>query len=292
MFRLAPRINAAGRMSSPELATQLLLARDPASAAEAQRLAEQLDAENTRRREEEAATVDAARQLVDDDPDVAARHGLVVWGDGWHRGVIGIVASKLVDHFARPAIVLSVEDGEAHGSGRSIPGFDLLGALEQCSDLLVRFGGHRQAAGLVIETARLAEFQRRFAEHADRTLTSDDLVPRLDVDGHLPLTAIGSRLVAELNAMEPFGSGNRRPVFSAEPVEVVDGPHPLKEQHLRMTVQQGRARFRAVAWRAAERIGAFTDRGSGLNLAYSLTENTYQGNAFLQLTVADAIEAR
>ena len=154
-FRVAPRINAAGRMSTPELATQLLLATDPATADQARQLAEDLDAENTRRREEEAATVAAAEQAIERDPALGAQHALVVWAEGWHRGVIGIVASKLVERFARPVIVLSVDGPVAHGSGRSIPGFDLLGALEQCADVLARFGGHRHAAGLVVETARL-----------------------------------------------------------------------------------------------------------------------------------------
>ena len=291
-FRVAPRINAAGRMSSPDLATRLLLATDRGSEFEARELAAQLDAENTRRRDEEATVVAEARRVIERDPEIGAGSGLVVWGEGWHRGVIGIVASKLVDRFARPAIVLSIDGDQAHGSGRSIPGFDLLGALERCADLLTRFGGHRQAAGLVLETARLKEFRVRFAEHAGQVLRPEDLVPRLTVDGPLPLTAIGGGLLADLSAMEPFGIGNPRPVFHAAPVEVVDGPHTLKERHLRMTVRQGRARFPAIAWRAAERAATFTDHRMGLNLAYSLTENTYQGSTSLQLTVADAIEAR
>ncbi len=291
-FRVAPRINAAGRMSSPDLATRLLLATDRGSESEARELAAQLDAENTRRRDEEATVVAEARRVIERDPEIGAGSGLVVWGEGWHRGVIGIVASKLVDRFARPAIVLSIDGEQAHGSGRSIPGFDLLGALERCADLLTRFGGHRQAAGLVLETARLKEFRVRFAEHAGQVLRPEDLVPRLTVDGPLPLTAIGGGLLADLSAMEPFGIGNPRPVFHAAPVEVVDGPHTLKKSHLRMTVRQGRARFPAIAWRAAERAATFTDHRMGLNLAYSLTENTYQGSTSLQLTVADAIEAR
>ena len=291
-FRVAPRINAAGRMSSPDLATRLLLATDRGSESEASELAAQLDAENTRRRDEEATVVAEARRVIERDPEIGAGSGLVVWGEGWHRGVIGIVASKLVDRFARPAIVLSIDGEQAHGSGRSIPGFDLLGALERCADLLTRFGGHRQAAGLVLETARLKEFRVRFAEHAGQVLRPEDLVPRLTVDGPLPLTAIGGGLLADLSAMEPFGIGNPRPVFHAAPVEVVDGPHTLKKRHLRMTVRQGRARFPAIAWRAAERAATFTDHRMGLNLAYSLTENTYQGSTSLQLTVADAIEAR
>ena len=144
-FMLAPRVNAAGRMATPDLATRLLLAVDESQAAEARQLAERLDTENTRRREEEAEILKQARRAIVADPEIGAQNLLVVWGEGWHRGVIGIVASKLVDQFCRPTLVLSVDGDVAHGSGRSIPGFDLLGALERCHNLFERFGGHHQA---------------------------------------------------------------------------------------------------------------------------------------------------
>src|SRR5205085_1036708 len=152
-FMLAPRVNAAGRMSTPDIAARLLLAADEGMAEEVRTLAMQLDGENVRRQEEEAEIVAAAKKIVQTDPEVGARSVLVVAGDGWHRGVIGIVASKLVDAFYRPAIVLSIEDGVAHGSCRSIPRFDLLAALERCASFFIRFGGHKQAAGLTMDAA-------------------------------------------------------------------------------------------------------------------------------------------
>jgi single-stranded DNA-specific DHH superfamily exonuclease len=150
-FMVAPRVNAAGRMSTPDLATRLLLASDETLGDEARELAQRLDGENIRRQEEEAEILAAAKKVVQTDPAIGARSVLVVAGEGWHRGVIGIVASKLVDAFHRPAIVLSVADGVAHGSCRSIPDFDMLAALERCSSLFIRFGGHQQAAGLTLE---------------------------------------------------------------------------------------------------------------------------------------------
>ena len=174
-FRLAPRINAAGRMSTPDLATRLLLIADEGRTAEAKSLAEQLEAENLRRQQEEADILSAARRRVDTDPDVGAHAILVVWGDGWHRGVIGIVASKLVDAFHRPAIVFAIDGDLAYGSGRSIPGFDLLGALEHCGDLFTRFGGHRHAAGMTIESGRLKDLRTRITAFADDRLGPDDL---------------------------------------------------------------------------------------------------------------------
>ena len=286
-FVLAPRVNAAGRMSTPDLATRLLLAVDEEMTGEAQVLAEQLDAENSRRREEEAGILNDALQLVTAEPALAGQNILVVWGERWHRGVIGIVASKLVDQFCRPAIVLSVEDDVAHGSGRSVPGFDLLAALEHCADLFERFGGHRQAAGLVIETARLKDFRQRITDYSNEKLAPEHLMPRLAIDAPLPLTGINGALLEGLGALEPFGAGNPRPVFHADGVEIIDGPHTLKAQHLRMTLRQGRSRFRAVAWRAAERESFIRQRRAAVDLAFSLTENNYRGESHIELTVAD-----
>ena len=286
-FMLAPRVNAAGRMASPDLATRLLLAVDQSQAAEAHQLAQRLDAENIRRREEEAEILKQARRVIASDPEIGAQNMLVIWGDAWHRGVIGIVASKLVDQYCRPALVISIDRDVAHGSGRSIPGFDLLGALEQCHDLFERFGGHRQAAGVVLEAARLPELRQRLAQLANTQLGPENLVPRLGIDASLPLSSITKSLLEGLGALEPFGPANRRPVFQAEPVEIVDGPHTLKDRHLRMTVRQERRRFRAVAWRAAERQEFFRAHRSALNMAFSLAENTYRGETFIELNVAD-----
>lgn len=290
-FQVVPRINAAGRMRSADLATKLLLATRAADAAEARTLAEALNAENVRRREEEAGIVADARRVIERDPDIGAQNLLVVWAEGWHRGVIGIVASKLVETFARPAIVLSVDGEEAHGSGRSIPGFDLLSALEQNADLFLRFGGHRQAAGMVVDSKRLQELRRRLAAYANEKIEPQDLVPRLSVDAPLPLTAVRGELLGDLAALEPFGRGNLRPVFQAAPVEVTHGPHTMGKRHLRMTLRQGPAVFPAVAWRAAERR-SILEQHRTLNVAFSLGEDAYKGNRFLQLIVADAVEHR
>jgi single-stranded-DNA-specific exonuclease len=199
------------------------------------------------------------------------------------------VASKLVETFARPAIVLSVDGEEAHGSGRSIPGFDLLAALEHSADLFVRFGGHKQAAGMSIESGRLQEMRRRLGAYANERIEPQDLVPRLTVDAPLPLTDVRGGLLRDLAALEPFGRGNFRPVFHAAPVEVTEGPHTMKKNHLRMTIRQGRAVFPAVAWRAAHRADVFERHRTGLSLAFSLDQSTFKGNEFIQLRVADAI---
>jgi len=286
-FMLAPRLNAAGRMSTPDIATRLLLAQDESLAGDARQLALQLDGENVKRQEEEAEMLAAAKRIVQTDPDIGARSILVVAGDGWHRGVIGIVASKLVDAFHRPAVVLSVEEDMAHGSCRSIPRFDMLGALERCAGLLTRFGGHRQAAGLTLDARRIRELRLAINAVADETLGPGDLMPRLAIDGDLTFRAITGGVAAGVAALAPFGAGNPRPVFAARGVEIVDGPRKLKERHLKMALRQDGRVFRAVAWRAAERHDYLTEHKAALDVAFSLEQNQYNGETYVELTLAD-----
>jgi single-stranded-DNA-specific exonuclease len=286
-FMLAPRVNAAGRMSTPDIATRLLLATDRALEQEARGLAQQLNDENLKRQQEEADLVAEARKAIETDPGVGAHNVLVVGGPGWHRGVIGIAASKLVDTYHKPSIVLSIDGDVAHGSCRSIPDFDMLDALERCGDLFVKFGGHRQAAGLTMEAGRVPEFRQRINAWADEVLHPDQLRPRLRIDAPLSLNGITHDLVRGLDALGPFGMGNPRPVFHAAPVEIVDGPRTLKERHLKMTFSQQGRRFRAIAWRAAERAEFLEKHRAGVNLAFSLDRNEYQGETYLELNVCD-----
>ena len=286
-FMVAPRVNAAGRMSTPDIAARLLLAGDEAMADEVRELALQLDGENVKRQQEEAEILAAAKKIVTTDPDVGARSVLVVAGDGWHRGVIGIVASKLVDAFHRPAIVLSVDGDIAHGSCRSIPCFDMLGALERCAHLLARFGGHRQAAGLQIEAERVKALRIAVNQVADETLGPDDLMPRLRIDADLGFRGITGSVASGVCALAPFGAGNPRPVFAAHGVEIIDGPRKLKERHLRMALKQDGRIFRAVAWRAAERHDSLAEHKAALDVAFSLDQNQYNGETFVELSIAD-----
>ena len=286
-FMLAPRVNAAGRMSTPDIATRLLLATGEAMGEEARGLAQQLNDENLRRQQEEADLVLQARKAIETDPAVGAHNVLVVGGEGWHRGVIGIAASKLVDAFHKPAIVLSVDGELAHGSCRSIPDFDMLAALEHCSDVFLKFGGHKQAAGLTMEAARVPEFRARINAYADDVIEPDQLRPRLRIDGPLSLRSITHDLMRDLDAMGPFGMANPRPVFHASGVEIVDGPRTLKERHLKMTFSQDGRRFRAIAWRAAARADFLTRNRAGVNLAFSLEKNEFQGETYLELNVCD-----
>jgi single-stranded-DNA-specific exonuclease len=286
-FVIGPRVNAAGRMSTPDIAARLLLAADETMADEARALADQLNAENLRRQKEEADIVAQARRTVDTDLDVGSRTVIVVGGEGWHRGVIGIVASKLVDALNRPAVVLSIDGDVAHGSCRSIPSFDMLSALESCSDVLTKFGGHRQAAGLTLEASRVRELRGRINEYADRYLQPDDLRPRLWIDGTLAFRSITPQVASELSALAPFGAGNSCPVFRTSGVEVVDGPRLVKDRHLKMALRQEGRVMRGIAWRAADREAFVSQYRAGIDLAYSLEQDTWNGERYLQLSVAD-----
>jgi single-stranded-DNA-specific exonuclease len=286
-FVLAPRVNAAGRMSTPDIAARLLLASDDTMADEARQLAEQLNVENLKRQQEEADIVAQARKIVETDLDVGSRSVIVVGGEGWHRGVIGIVASKLVDAFHRPAIVISIDGDVAHGSCRSIPSFDMLSALESCGHTMIKFGGHKQAAGLTIESSRIRELRARVNDYAEERLQPDDLRPRIWIDGALAFKSISEQVAAEMTTLAPFGAGNPRPVFRASRVEVVDGPRRINDRHLKMAFKQDGRVLRGVAWRAIEREAFVTEHRSSIDLAFSLEQDTWNGERYLQLSIAD-----
>jgi single-stranded-DNA-specific exonuclease len=286
-FVVAPRVNAAGRMSTPDIAARLLLAADETMGEEARALAEQLDAENLRRQQEEADIVLEARTIVETDLEVGSRTVIVVAGEGWHRGVIGIVASKLVDTFHRPAIVISTDGDLAHGSCRSIPSFNMLAALESCAGLMSKFGGHKQAAGLTLEASRIRELRSRVNDFADACLTPDDLRPRLWIDGALTFRSINEQVVSELSRLAPFGAGNPCPIFRTSRVEIVDGPRRLKDRHLKMAFKQDGRILRGVAWRASERESFVAEHRAAIDLAFSLENDMWNGERYLQLSVAD-----
>ena len=288
-FILAPRLNAAGRMGSADAALDLLLikGRDQSARDRAQVLARQLSEENVRRQSEEASIVADARHMVDGDPDIGGHNLLVVAGDGWHRGVIGIAASKLVDAYNKPALVLSVIDGVAHGSARSIPPFNLLGALESVHDVFLRFGGHRQAAGVTLDAARIPELRRRLTALANASLEPADLVPRLRIDAPLGLNEISGEVVEGLQRMGPFGAANPKPVFRASPVDLINAPKRLKDRHLSLLFKQNGRAFRAIAWRAIDREPYLNVHRAGLELAYSLDQGEFRGERTMELTVAD-----
>ena len=275
-------------MSTPDLATRLLLASDESQLDEVRRLAEQLGEENTRRQAYEADIVADAKKQVETDVRIGAHNVLVVAGEGWHRGVIGIVASKLVDAFYKPSIVLSVEDGIAHGSCRSIPAFDMLGALDGCADLFEKYGGHKQAAGLTMAADRIPEFRDRINAHGLACLEPTDLMPRLRIDSELRLAGIDSRVVAGLEQTGAVRAGQCQ--AGVRRVRVSS----CSARRVASRIGTSRCRCARTGGSSTRSPGGRPRRprngnstGSRLRLAYSLDKQTFRGETTLELTVAD-----
>lgn len=268
-FQIAPRMNAAGRMDTARAVVEMFLTNEPARAKE---LAQQLHDQNAERQQVEAETREICESVAVADGAAA----LVYYGEEWHRGVLGIVASRLVERFYRPVFVLALnrEDGTAQGSGRSIPAFHLLEALESMADLFVKFGGHAHAAGVTLDPARVGEFRERFDAYARARLTDDDLQPRLDFDAVLELGEIDENAVADVFALAPFGRGNEAPLFAAVNVEVACPPALWKERHLKVMVRQNRRTLALKAWNFAERIGELP-AGARVDIAFSIEEDAH-----------------
>jgi len=252
-FRIAPRLNAAGRMAEAGRVIRLLLTEDPA---EARRIAGELHALNAERQQTESEIVRVILEACLLAPVTDRQAALVFTGRDWHRGVVGIVATRLVERFHRPVFVLSedAETGLAQGSGRSIPGFDLLAGLESMAELFTRFGGHRQAAGVSLPVERVEGFRERLNSLAAARLTAEDLRPQLEVDTELELAEITEAFVGEVFSMAPFGCGNRAPVFVVRGAEVVGSPVVFKERHLRVNLRQGERGLMAKAFDFAARL--------------------------------------
>src|SRR5229473_3510444 len=255
-FRLGPRINAAGRMDVARDVIELFTCKDQARCKD---IAEKLNQLNLERQSEEQRIVAEIEAQLAADPDLTGKFCVVFDGDGWHRGVVGIVASRVVEKTGRPALVIAKEAEEAHGSGRSISAFHLLDALESCHDLFTRFGGHAHAVGFAMLSKDVPALKQRLNSYAQARLKPEDLLPELCIDAEIPLSSVTPELLTSLGRLEPFGHGNREPVFSSCGVSLLMPPRILKERHIKLRVNQKRAdakasyNYEAVGWRMAER---------------------------------------
>lgn len=269
-FRMAPRINAAGRVRRPDAALELLLTDDPERA---RAIASELDECNAERRDIETRILFEAEGQVAQGPADAAAH--VLEGEGWHPGVIGIVASRIAERHHRPTVLIALDGETGSGSGRSIPGFDLLGGLDAASAQLLRHGGHRAAAGLTIARERVADFRAAFIRHAEATLRPEDLIRRERIDAVVPGDALDLELAEELRRLEPFGMGNPG-VSLLVPSALLDDPRPMGEgRHVGFHLTAGGARSRAVCFGAGSRLPA--DPGTPVDAAVRLEVNAYNG---------------
>src|SRR6266436_4087549 len=285
-FRIGPRINAAGRMDAARAVIELFEAKETA---EARRLAEHLDTRNSERKEAQREIFNRAIEEFESGAERAAQtHAAVIAGDGWHRGVIGLAASKIAERLNRPCVVISLDGDLGHGSARSIEAYHLFDGLTACRDLLEKFGGRSHAAGLSIKRDRIAEFRRRLNEHAASCLTEDDLIPALSIDAELTARDLGFQLARDLGALEPFGAGNPRPVFMTRGWRVMNEPQIIKDQHLKMRVAgEDNRPFEAIWWRGGEEVEATPQANQRIDLAYDFETNRWQGDIRLQLNVKD-----
>jgi single-stranded-DNA-specific exonuclease len=286
VFSIGPRINAAGRMGDATKAVQLLISNTPA---EARSRAHELESINVARRDKDSETMEEAKAMVDKNYNLEKISSMVLHQPDWHLGVIGIVASRLVDTYGRPAVMLSTVDGKIKGSARSIDGFNIYEAFKECEDLLEQFGGHEYAAGLTIAKENLEEFRQRINDIAAERLSDEDFKPELKIDCELDLSNVNMRFWKLLSQFEPFGPGNLRPIFVSSDVEVVGVPTIVGKGHLKMKVKQnGSGAFDVIGFNMHEYLPVIRNGDDNqLNIAYSLEENEWNGRRTLQIRLRD-----
>lgn len=282
-FSLAPRINAAGRLADAAVAVRLLTTDDPT---EADTIAAQLDAENRRRQALNEQILTEAIQQVES-RKMAGGPAIVLSSDGWHPGVIGIVASHLVERYYRPVIMIAVDQGIGKGSGRSIAGLHLVETLSECTDLLQRFGGHAMAAGLTIEAARIEEFARRFTQAAGGRLSPDALIPTLRIDAEVPLSAVTESLARQLERLAPFGAGNPEPLLAVRGVRAVTTRVLGDGLHLKLGITDGTAYGEAIGFHLGDSSELLAFTQAVLDLACAISIDRWDDQVRVQLVVRD-----
>ena len=290
VFLIGPRINAAGRIAKASDSVRLLIADKKEHA---EKLAASINDLNDERREFDNRITEEALGMIDADQELKDAKSTVVFNERWHRGVIGIVASRLTDYYYRPTIVLTRANGLVTGSARSIKSFDIYDAIDHCSDLLEHFGGHKYAAGLSMKPENLPEFRRRFEAYVSEHLVDEDFVPELEVDLKIKFADITPKFMRILNQFAPFGPGNMAPVFWTDNVIDAGGSRPVGgHRHLKLTVsqvgdaEQGVAPFSGIAFQKGDLFDRIHD-GEPFSICYHLEYNTWQGKTNLQLNVKD-----
>ena len=281
-FILAPRLNAAGRLGHAIRGVELLLSENEH---EANAIARELEELNYKRQELDHATLEQVRERVLQ-MDLDETFGIVLADESWHPGVIGIVASRIVEEFGRPTVLVALSGDQGKGSGRSISKFDLHGALGQCRDVLLRYGGHRAAAGVTVERDRVVEFAARFNQVARSLLTPEDLVPEIRVDLEVSIDGMDGRLESLFRHFEPFGIGNPSPVLLSRNVTVALPPRLVGRDGLKIVLDTGTGSLDALGWGFAHRIAEFQP-GSKVDVAFRLERDEYKGESYLQARIAD-----
>ncbi len=283
-FSVSPRLNAAGRIGSADTAVRLLLSED---IEETKKIAEELNNANRNRQETEHLIFEEAMDKVMKDVNFDKKKVIVLAGEGWHHGVIGIVASRIAERFYKPCILISHENGVGKGSGRSIPGFNLFQALSECEEHLTNFGGHSQAAGLGIDTGSLEAFEKAINKYADKVLTNDDMIPKIQIDCRIKPSTLSLGFAAALKKLEPYGIDNEKPVFSLLGAEITSiDTVGADKKHLRMKVVADGNQVSAIGFSMSE-YAAFFKKGDLVDIAFSVDINVYHGTESLQIFLKD-----
>ncbi len=288
VFTIAPRINAVGRLGDANRAVELF---NTDSYEEAERLARVLESENLERRKIDEVTFSHALEMVKQNENFDNELGIVLHHESWHPGVVGIVASRLVEKYYRPAIMLSSIDGVAKGSARSIPGFDIYAAIEECKELVVQFGGHKAAAGLEIEVENIPEFKKRFNEVLKLNLNEEDVIPEIKIDSKISLCEITPKFVRVLDQFAPFGPGNMRPVFLAEDVKVVATPRIVGTNHFVTTFCQngGDKIYDAIGFNLGKFVYEVDKDIHLVDIVFTIEKVVREGRTYPQIRVKDVI---
>lgn len=285
VFAIGPRINAAGRISHATSAVKLLIAQ---SESDAEKLARLINDKNNLRKNFDTNITTEALAMIESNSDSKTAKSTVLFKNDWHKGVIGIVASRCLEKYYRPTIILTQSDKKATGSARSVAGFDIYEAISECSDLLEKFGGHMYAAGLTLDLANLEAFQQKFEDIVRQKITDEQLVPVLEIDQIINFDFITDKTYKILTQMGPFGPANMQPVFVSQNVRAVNKPKIVKEQHIKMTLQQegSSLKFDAIGFNLARYYQDICAKNK-FNIAYSIDENDYMNKKSLQLSLKD-----
>lgn len=284
VFILAPRINAVGRLGDAVKAIKLLITRDSQLGA---KLARELNAENTKRKKIDETTLEESLKLMEQEVDLSRDKAIVLASPGWHQGVIGIVASRLVERFHRPTVLIAIDGNEGKGSARSIRGFDMYDALKECSEYLLRFGGHKYAAGLSIDSKKIQKFREKFRLISQKRLKQEELIPKLLINAELEFDHIDDKLVDTLNLFAPFGPQNLRPVFLTRNLEIVGEPYVVGNNHLRIKIKKNKKILDAIGFGLGDWVKPLSMKRIKIDLVYVIERNTWNGNSKLQLRIKD-----
>jgi single-stranded-DNA-specific exonuclease len=284
VFILAPRINAVGRLGDAEIAIKLLTTKDEKLAAQIARL---LDEENRKRKNIDEKTLEEALELIEQTVDLAQDKAIVLASSGWHQGVIGIVASRIVERFHRPTVMIAIDGKEGKGSARSIRNFHLYEALKECQDCLIRYGGHKYAAGLSIDPKHIDTFREKFKAVSEEKLNQEDLIPDLEIDAEIELNQMNDELIELLEKFAPFGPQNMRPTFLTSNVEIDGYPCVVGTDHLKVKVKKGGKSFDAIGFGMGEMAKPLSSKGVLSTIVYGVEKNNWNDIEKIQLRLKD-----